>query len=534
MSGTIWCCGLRRPGGVISHTFGRRSSHPPGEGDSAINRVPISHRTAPFVVLCLLWLASCAEGGVGAESAANGRVDLGPCLVAASEVGRCGTVRVPENPSRPGGRQIDLRVVILPARTEPVETDPVFLLAGGPGMAATDLARYARTLLSEAREHRDVVLVDQRGTGESNPLACDLYRDARRLQPYLEPMFPLEPVERCRERLTSRADLRQYTTARSADDLDFVRAALGYRQINLFGVSYGSRLALVYLRRHSERVRRVVVQGVIPPEAPILLAGSWGGRRALAAAIAACDRDPRCSAEIPNPRSDLERLLARLEQQPERLRIWNGRRLSFETVTLRRRGIEERIWSMLYSPSAARRALHLVHQAAEGDVKPLVREALANSRARKRGRSEGLMLSVLCAEDAPRLALADALRDSTPELFHAPVALELVRACRDWPAGIVPDGFATPVRSDTPILLLSGALDPVTPPEIAATAARHLPDAIHLVNPQGGHAEADACTREVIGRFLSLARGESIGRTCMPHWSEFRPSMRAGAADDSG
>lgn len=193
----------------------------------------------------------------------------------------------------------------------------------------------------------------------------------------------------------------------------------------------------------------------------------------------------------------------------------SGTGAAFRSRPLRwdRRGIEERIWSMLYHPSAARRVLHLVDAAAEGDVEPLVRQALTNSCARKRGRSEGLMLSVLhicrgCAAARARRRLAR----STPDLFHAPVSLELVRACREWPVGVAPDGFATPLSSDKPILLLSGALDPVTPPELAAAAARHLPNTIHLINPQGGHAGADTCTREVVGRFISLAAGEALGR----------------------
>lgn len=463
----------------------------------------------------MLGVAGCAEDGPDPAIVAEARSDLGPCLVA-FEIARCGSVSVPEDPGRPAGRRIDLRVVVLTARGEPVEPDPVFLLAGGPGMGATGLARYARGVLAGVREHRDIVLVDQRGTGESNPLECALYEDGRRLQPYLDPMFPPDRVRGCAERLAAQADLGQYTTARSADDLDAVREALGYGAINLFGVSYGSRLALVYLRRHSATVRRVVVQGVIPPEEPVLGAGTWGARRALDRATSACDHDPACSAAIPDPRGDLERLLSRLEAEPARVRVWNRRRLRFESLEVRRRGIEERLWFMMYGPNGARRALELAHAAAEGDIEPLLRSALSASRARKRGRSEGLMLSILCAEDAPRLGADTA----AAAVFDRPVVRELVRACREWPVSAVAPSFAESVRSDAPVLLLSGALDPVTPPELAVAAARHLPGAVHLVDPDGGHTTTDACTRGVIARFIALPPDEGLGAACMPRWSE--------------
>lgn len=477
-------------------------------------------RSGIWLLIALITVVATACERIGRQAGTGHPLNLRPCILFRPlELGRCGTFRVLEDPSRAIGREIDLRIVVLSARTQPAEPDPVVLLTGGPGMAATAMLPYANSVLSAVRERRDVILVDQRGTGDSNPLECNFYRVGSRLQPYFDPMFPVERVRECRKRLASRADLTRYTTPLAVDDLDRLRAALGYQRINLFGVSYGSRVALIYLRRHAAHVRRVVVQGVIPPEFPILLAAPWAGQRVLDHAFAECAADPQCSVEVPNPRRDLDVLLARLQQAPVRVRLWNWRRLSYEAVTLRRRGIEERIWSMLYNSGAARRTIYLVHQAVEGDWVPLAREALANSRARKRGRSEGMMLSVLCTEDAPRLARTDISGKKPGTVFKAPITYELVRACGDWPAGHLPREFAAPVQSQKPVLLLSGELDPATPPELAAAAARNLPNAVHLIEPGGGHASVDDCIRQVIGMFIRLPDGKNLGPTCMPHWT---------------
>jgi pimeloyl-ACP methyl ester carboxylesterase len=441
----------------------------------------ILQRGAPFMWLVLL--GACRSRG------------LHPCVSwRTHELARCGTITVPENRAVAGGRTIPLRVMILPGRMAPHEADPVFALNGGPGLGAIDLAGWATDALGDVRTSRDVVLVDVRGTGRSAPLDCDLYDVGGRLQPFIDPMFPLDRVRRCAERLSARADLGRYTTSIIADDLDDVRRALGYAQVNLLGVSYGSRLALTYMRRHPASVRSAVLVGVSPPEAPALRASPWATDRALTRAFAECAHDVECHRAAPDPRVDVASLLATLRAAPATARLWNWRRLSFETITLTARGVAERLWAASYAPGAVVRELPFVHLAARGDYVELARRFAREGRQRRAGRSDGMMLSVLCAEDAPRLAGAD----TSSALLGAPVVAELVRACSAWPRTTVPAEFAEPVHSDIPTLLLSGALDPVTPPELADSAQRWLTRARSYVDPSGGHARLDDWAHELI------------------------------------
>jgi pimeloyl-ACP methyl ester carboxylesterase len=444
------------------------------------------------------------------------RAALAPCFpLAVRELARCGTVWVFEDRARGAGPRIPLRVVVLPARRHPAAPDPVVFLTGGPGLGAAAAPRYALNALGAIRDGRDLVLVDQRGTGGSRELDCDVQADGGRLQPHAGPAFPLEGVRRCRAALGARADLRHYTTAHAADDLADVLTALGYRRANLLGVSYGSRAALVFLRRHPARVRAAVLHGVVSPEAVIPLAAGWAGGRALAAQAAACAAETPCRDSFPDPAADLRAALDRLEQAPVRVTLWNWRRLRREEVLLTRRGVAERAWSMLYHPWDGRRMLGLVHRAAAGDWEPMAREAVAGGRGRTARRSMGLMLSVLCAEDAPRLAAADTAAAARGSPLGLPMAHELLRACALWPPAAAPLVTATPpAASDVPVLLLSGGRDPVTPPEWGDSARATLTTSAHLVVPRAGHAELDDCVRGAIRAFLAAGTPNVVPTAC--------------------
>jgi pimeloyl-ACP methyl ester carboxylesterase len=381
--------------------------------------------------------------------------------------------------------------MVLRAHGGALHPDPLVLLTGGPGIAASSatMQRYASAVFGALRDSRDVVLMDVRGTGGSHPLDCDLYRDGGRMQLYVAPMFPLERVRACAERLRGSADLTQYTTSATADDLDAVLGALGHATANLFGASYGSRLALDFMRRHPARVRSAVLVGVSPPEAPVSLAASWAGERTLERVLTECAADPACRAASPDARADLAAVTARLRAGPVTVRLWSWPRLSYETVTLTARGVAERLWGAAYDADMLRRELPLVHDAAAGRWAGLARRLVSEGRQRRGGRSEGLMLSVLCAEDAPRLAAAGAVQGGGA--LGAPVVEELVRACEVWPHGDAGARFAAPVTSDVPVLLISGELDPITPPELAKAARRTLPRAEEYVVARGGHAALD-------------------------------------------
>jgi pimeloyl-ACP methyl ester carboxylesterase len=384
-----------------------------------------------------------------------------PCILwRLGEIGQCGTVRVYENRARNAGRQIDLRVIVLRARGRQVAPDPVVWLTGGPGMAAAEEVRLVAALFPALRTHHDIVLVDQRGTGESSPLVCSLY-DTGRLQSYIDPMFPIDRVRACRRHLERQADLTQYTTDNAMDDLADVLTALGYTRADLVGGSYGTRAALVFLRRHPDRVRRVVLDGVSPPN--IAIAATWS--RAIARELSVID-----SSHVVD--SAMRRL-------PVTVTVWNWRHLRRETVTLTPRAFAERMFSMMYVPSRGRRAVRLLHEALAGDWAPFVNAVIFQSRAQKEGRYTGMTLSVLCSEDAALWAHADTA---------VPIAAELLAACAEWPHGAVAPEDTMRVTASAPVLLMSGGLDPATPSELADSTALGLPNSVRFVDSTAGHA----------------------------------------------
>lgn len=468
-------------------------------------------RVALVPTACALAGAAAALGAWSTRPAKDG---FAPCLVwAVREVGRCGTVRVFEDRDARRGRTIPLRVVVLPSRGPGPSGEPVVFLNGGPGLGAVAGAAYAAEALGGLRPRHALVLADQRGTGRSAPLGCALAGEGLAglaLQPYAGPVFPAAAARRCRARLAGRADLSQYTTARAADDLADVLDALGVRRASLFGASYGGRLALAFLRRHPGRVRAAVALSAPPPERVVPLAAGWAGARALAARAAECRADAACGALAPDPEGDVRRVVAALAARPARVTRWNWRRLRREAVVVTPRGFAEYAWSRLYDGGRARELFAVAHRAAAGDWAPLADAAVRRGRWREHGSSRGLTLSVLCAEDAPRIPGALAGAERAAGALGVPVAAELVTACAEWPRGALAPADTLPVRSAAPVLFLSGALDPAVPPEWTDSARRFLPNSWHWVRPGAGHAEFDGCARAALTAFVEAA-GASAG-----------------------
>ncbi|MEP6730164.1 MAG: alpha/beta fold hydrolase [bacterium] len=417
------------------------------------------------------------------------------------ELARCGVVSVAEDRSIATGRRIDLHVMVLPARDRRISPAPLVFLDGGPGLSAIHDAAYASGVLADLRATHDLLLVDMRGTGKSNPLRCDLYDDDGRLAPYLAPMFPLVRVRECAKRLSTRADLTQYTTTAAAADLEAVRSALGYPQLNLYGASYGTRLALEYMRRYPERVRRSVLLSPIPPNEVVGSAISRAGDDALTIAIASCRIDDVCNSAAPDPRADIDALLTRLQRQAVTVRLWNWRRLSHDSVALTRRGVAELLWVESYDPDAIVRAFPRVHQAVAGNYLPLVTQLLGASRRRRADRSEGLMLSVFCAEDVPWLHDSSSSLAATRVLGN-PIVPELIAACADWPRGRIASDFKLPVRSSVPTLIIAGGRDPVTPSDIAESTATFLSRHELYVDSTKGHGSLDDRAIELMKNFF--------------------------------
>ena len=422
-----------------------------------------------------------------------------------NDAARCGTISLPENRAVPNGRVVHLDVVELPA-LDSASDEPILFLHGGPGLAATQADSYVEWALGGLRHTHDLVMVDMRGTGGADRLTCDLYNEHGRIQPYLDPMFPIARVKTCATRLAARADLTQYTTEIAAQDLDDVRAALHAERWSLFGGSYGTRLALEYMRLFPSHVGRAVLFGVIPPEAPIGRDFGLGGELALDSAFASCAANARCRAAVPDPRGDVATLLERLRHAPARVTLWNGHRLWRESVSLNARAAAELLWYEANQPASLMQVLPLVHRAVDrGEFGPLIRALADASRSRRSGRGEGLMLSVLCAEDAPRLAQREANDDTL--LLGSPMVPELLEACRAWPRGAVSPQFGDRVISSIPTLLISGGRDPTSPAYLADSAAAGLSQSVRYDDPRAGHASLDARSRARLTEFFEAPLG---------------------------
>jgi pimeloyl-ACP methyl ester carboxylesterase len=462
--------------------------------------IPWPRQTASLLTGTALLLG--CDGVTSPRGISEPRFSLHACVLSdVWELGQCGTLSVAEDSSRPTGRRLALRVVVMPARRAPVADDPIFLLTGGPGMAATSMQRYANAVLGELRDTHDIVLIDQRGTGGSNPLDCDLYADGHRAQPYLDPMFPVERVRACGQRLAREVPLERYGTRDAVRDLDALRETLGAAQIDLYGVSYGSRVALEYMRAHPAHTRRAVLHGVVPPWVAITTGTAAAGERAASYAFALCALDATCHAAVPDPEGDVQTVLAALHRAPRPVTIWNWRRLQRERLMLTERGVAERLWAAAYSPSSFILLLPLVHRAAAGDAAPLARELAWQGQQRRTGRSEGMMLAVLCAEDVPRLRPADTLA-SEPALLGAPIERELIRACAVWPRGVAL-APAEPLASSIPTLILAGAVDPVAPVEWAQATHGALPRSELVIDSAGGHGSFGDAERRALREFFA-------------------------------
>jgi pimeloyl-ACP methyl ester carboxylesterase len=457
-------------------------------------------RRCTFALTSVALVAACGRH----RSTKPGRLATHACISRhAHEIAQCGTIALPERRDRPGGRLVHLDIVVLPATSAARREEPIVFLDGGPGLAATDADHYVNWALAPERATHDLVMVDVRGTGGGERLSCDLYSDNGRLQPYLDPMFPPGRVRDCAAKLSARADLTQYTTESTARDLDDVRAALHAEQWSLFGGSYGTRLALAYMRMFPTRVRRAALLGVLPPEAPISRDFARGSEQALDSAFADCGADPACHAAAPDPRRDVDTLLARLHREPARMSVWNTRRMSDETLTLSAPAAREAIFMELYQPGWIRRTLPLVHRAVSGDLKPLVEEFVKMGKSRRSGRADGVAISIYCAEDAPRLANADsiALRAGFP--LGIPALQSLLDACPVWPRGKASPAFGQRVVSPIPTLLMSGGRDPATPVFLADSAAIGLSHVERYIDPRTGHATLDDRARDRMTMFFS-------------------------------
>jgi pimeloyl-ACP methyl ester carboxylesterase len=427
----------------------------------------------------------------------------------------CGKFTVFENRRMHNGRTIDLNVVVLPAFDQQTKVEPVFDLAGGPGVASTGGAMFYATQGKEYRRRHDVVLLDQRGAGKSNRLAITREKTP---QSDLSEMYPVDYVTKMRDALQPHADLTQYTTSIAMDDLDDVRAWLGYDRVNLFGLSYGTRAALVYLRQHPEHVRTISLLGVAPTYLRIPMYHAQAAERAMNLLLQQCDHDAKCHEAFPEVRQDWQKSLANLQQAPAQVQyVPTDNKSAPVTVQIQRDVFAEKIRNFLYGRDKASQIPLIVHEVANGNFAPFLRQAIGPSIPDII--ADGMYLCVTCAEDVPFIDQAEAAKLNADNPFGNYRVDQQTRACSMWPRGEIPANFREPVRSDVPALIISGNLDPVTPPQRGEEVARYLPNSRHIIIPQAGHGvdgltNAD-CADRLILAFMEKANAKNLDVSCV-------------------
>jgi pimeloyl-ACP methyl ester carboxylesterase len=467
-------------------------------------------RSLQAVVLAAL-LPGCAV------AVPDERFTLPPCEVPGVDgPARCGRYEVYEDRAARAGRRIGLNVVVVPALGPAPAPDPVFWLEGGPGGAAVESAavvsgRYLRGL----RQDRDLVFVDQRGTGKSNPLNCDdIGENHANLEAFFGPLFPPARIRACREKLEKIANLALYTTPIAMDDLDDVREALGYRTINLAGSSYGTIAAQVYMRQHPQRVRAAFLAGVATPGFKLPLPFARAAQHALDLLFEDCAADDECRKAFPRLPEEFAAVLARFDRGPLEVKAADPGTGELRVVRLERESYVEHLRLMLYTTYGARFVPAVVHRAFLGDFVPFQAMAV-RFNVGGGALSRGMYLTVTCAEDVPFITEEEIAGETRGTFLGDRRVRAHLAACREWVRADVPWKFTEAIASESPVVMLSGELDGATPPWFATAAMRGLPNGRQIIARYSGHQIDGPCAWDIIAAFIRSASVQSPDVACV-------------------
>jgi pimeloyl-ACP methyl ester carboxylesterase len=441
-------------------------------------------------------------------------IELAPCrLPGVPQEIRCGQLEVPEDRQAGNGRRLRIAFAVVPALAKNKAPDPVFVLAGGPGQAAQGIAALVMPVLAQVNARRDLVFVDQRGTGRSNALTCPEPAHAQRLAEAFDTRRQIDELVACLRRLE--ADPRHYGTWIATHDLEAVREALGAQRINLWGASYGTRVALDYLRQFPQRVRSATLDGVAPPDMALPASFGVDADAALDALAAACARDARCGARHPALSRQIDAVLARFGSAPMTVRITHPLTGELEAVSLTREAVAAALRAPLYVPTLAALLPHAIERAAREDFAPLAAMLASATGNEATKLAWGMHFAVVCAEDMPRVDAAARSRVAATRFGTGFLDL-YAYACARVPHTPAPPAFYELPATEAPVLILSGGADPVTPPHHGTRVAHRLRNARHLVAPNLGHGVSHhGCAPELIARFIRQAGFGGIDGGCL-------------------
>lgn len=423
---------------------------------------------------------------------------------------KCGNLQVPENYSQSDGEKIGINFVVLPAIDNSDNKTPLMFLAGGPGQAAAELAGGLRHAFNEVRKTRDLILVDQRGTGQSHPLQCEnaAEQDIYTITPE---EFSTQDIKDCLASFSG--DLSQYNSENAIRDFNAVRVALGHEQINIYGGSYGTRAGLVYMRMYPDSLRSVVLDSVGPIEVPIGLFGQ-SSARSFNLLLDNCQKELSCQKAYPELEREFNELLARLAQAPAQVTIAHPRLGTQTNFVISEAKLLGTLRMQLYSVATRSLVPLVIHQAYLGNYMPLA--GLVAQTEGGQGIYLGLLFNIACNEDFPRISVADFELDANNNFGGDDSHFGFKMVCPLWPQYRPSDEFYQAVTADIPTLILSGNLDPVTPPSNGEYSAKSLPNNHHIIIENASHTVAmNTCASDIINEFLTSLNPKALDESCL-------------------
>ena len=433
---------------------------------------------------------------------------------------QCTTFEVPEDRSKPNGRKIALNIAWLPATNEAnAAPDPVFFIAGGPGQSAVETFPAMDPVFKEVRKRRHVVLVDQRGTGKSNLLSCDAEDPDTMSDPSPEAMQA--SAKKCVDALSAKADLRHYTTTDAVADLDDVRKAISAAQIDLVGVSYGTRVAQQYAMRHPQATRSIVLDSPVPNAIQL---GNIFARNlddALALQFAQCSKAASCKNKLGDPRVELDKLLNTLRAAPVNVRFRDARSGEWREETLRAETVAGLVRMYAYMPAAGALLPKLIHEANNGRYDGLMALSDMLTGSMKDAMAMGMQLSVVCSEDVDSMV---ARAEDAGTVLGNLMPKGMAAMCSVWPKGQVPADFHQPLATPVPALVLAGEFDPVTPPRYGEQIVKTLPNGrLFTLRGQGHSVLGAGCMPKLFAQFMEKADAKTLDGKCLDKLSYTPP-----------
>lgn len=457
----------------------------------------------------ILSLPALASDAVDSDSKSSEQKSC--YLTGLSEQLTCGYITVPENADKPDGKQIQIHYAVLPAIKSSGHSEAFLAIAGGPGQSAIDNAAFFNRTFSKVRQQRDILLIDQRGTGRSNILNCEVEGAESALAINESDFDTTKETQTCLESLGD-SDVTQYGSLNALEDFEAVRQHLGYQKLHVYGISYGTRMAQLYMRHYPEALSTVTIDGVVPMQQNVLVIGQ-AISRAFDLLLQNCADNALCNNQFPQLRAELEAVDAKLAIAPIITQVRDPLTGENTQLTLTRAKFMGAIRMALYSPNIRALIPHAIHQAANDNFLPIM--GLYALNLDSTGIAMGMHASVVCGEDWQRMTPSER-EEVNSTYFGQEMIAGFEQSCAVWNMPAVDESFSAPISSDIATLVLSGQVDPATPPSWGELAMEKLTNAKHLVAPYATHGVAgQSCGNDLIAQFVDTGKLSELDAECL-------------------